>query len=61
MKKIPTTFISFFFSILIFLIIKTSKINIKGSLDEKPSLERFDGNILIDNKSSVDFIGNIKK
>ena len=30
MKKIPTIFISFFFNILIFLIIKTSKINIKG-------------------------------
>ena len=37
-----------------------SKINIKGSLDDKPSVERFDGNILIDNKSSIDFIGNIK-
>jgi len=30
MKKIPTIFISFFFNIIIFLIIKTSKINIKG-------------------------------
>ena len=30
MKKIPTNFISFFLNILIFLIIKTSKINIKG-------------------------------
>jgi len=37
-----------------------SKINIKGSLDDKPSVERFDGNILIDSKSSIDFIGNIK-
>ena len=37
-----------------------SKINIKGSLDDKPSVERFDGNILIDNKSSIDFIGDIK-
>ena len=37
-----------------------SKINIKGSLGDRASVETFDGNILINNKSSVDFIGNIK-
>ena len=36
-----------------------SKINIKGSIGENASIDRFNGNIMIDNKSAINFLGSI--
>ncbi len=37
-----------------------SNLKINGNISERINIERFDGNIKIDNKSVVDFLGNIK-
>ena len=37
-----------------------SNINIRGNLGETTSIDRFGGNIIIDNKTAIDFIGYIK-
>lgn len=37
-----------------------SNLNISGSVGERTSIDRFDGNIIIDNKSAIDFLGYIK-
>lgn len=36
-----------------------SNINVRGNIGETTSIDRFDGNIIIDNKSTIDFVGYI--